>query len=65
MGYTLNEIVDIVSAASNETFDFQKSISQKVISLEAKKSEAERHLGYAKMIQLTGRFPPAQKRWEV
>lgn len=61
MGYTLNEIVDIVSAASNETFDFQKSISQKVISLEAKKSEAERHLGYAKMIQLTGRFPSRPK----
>lgn len=61
MGYTLNEIVDIFSAASSETFDFQDSISQKVISLEAKKAEAERHLGYAKMIQLTGRFPSCPK----
>lgn len=61
MGYTLNEIVDIVSAASSETFDFQDSISQKVISLEAKKAEGERHLGYAKMIQLTGRFPSRPK----
>lgn len=61
MGYTLNEIVDIVGAAGSETFDFQDSISQKVISLEAKKAEAERHLGYAKMIQLTGRFPSRPK----
>ena len=61
MGYTLNEIVDVVSAASSETFDFQESISKKVISLEAKKAEAERHLGYAKMIQLTGRFPSRPK----
>lgn len=61
MGYTLNEIADVVSAASSETFDFQESISQKVISLEAKKAEAERHLGYAKMIQLTGRFPSRPK----
>ncbi len=61
MGYTLNEIVDIVCAASSENFDFQDSISQKVISLEAKKAEVERHLGYAKMIQLTGRFPSRPK----
>ena len=61
MGYTLNEIVDVVSVASSENFDFQESISQKVISLEAKKAEAERHLGYAKMIQLTGRFPSRPK----
>lgn len=57
MGYSLNEIVDIVNAANRKDFDFQESISQKVISLEAKKAEAERLLGYAKMIQLTGRFP--------
>lgn len=56
MGYSLNEIVDFVSDVNSESFDFQESISQKVISLEAKKAEAERHLGYAKMIQLTGRF---------
>lgn len=61
MGYSLNEIVDFISASSSEDFDFQKSISQKVISLEAKKAEAERHLGYAKMIQLTGRFPSRPK----
>ena len=61
MGYTLNEIVDVVSVDSSENFDFQESISQKVISLEAKKAEAERHLGYAKMIQLTGRFPSRPK----
>lgn len=57
MGYSLNEIVDIVNAANRKDFDFQESISQKVISLEAKKAEAGRLLGYAKMIQLTGRFP--------
>lgn len=61
MGYTLNEIVDIISAANDETFNFQESINQKVISLEVKKAEVERHLGYAKMIQLTGRFPARPK----
>ena len=61
MGYSLNEIVDIINAASDETFNFQESINQKVISLEVKKAEVERHLGYAKMIQLTGRFPARPK----
>lgn len=44
MGYTLNEIVDVVGAAGSETFDFQDSISQKVISLEAKKAEELKRL---------------------
>ena len=57
MGYSLNEIVDFASTVTSKDFDFQESISQKVISLEEKKAEAERLLGYAKMIQLTGRFP--------
>lgn len=61
MGYSLSEIVDLVSAVNCEDFDFQESISQKVISLEAKRAEAERLLGYAKMIQLTGRFPSRPK----
>lgn len=61
MGYSLNEIVNIAGAVDDENFDFQESISQKVVSLEAKKAEAERHLGYAKMIQLTGRFPSRPK----
>lgn len=61
MGYSLSEIVDLVSAVNGEDFDFQESISQKVISLEAKRAEAERLLGYAKMIQLTGRFPSRPK----
>ena len=43
------------------TSTFRNLYSQKVISLEAKKAEAERHLGYAKMIQLTGRFPSRPK----
>lgn len=61
MGYSLSEIVDLVSAVNGEDFDFQESISQKVISLEANRAEAERLLGYAKMIQLTGRFPSRPK----
>lgn len=57
MGFSLNEIVDFVDAVNGEDFNFLKSISKKVTSLEAKKAELERILGYAKMIQLTGRFP--------
>ena len=58
MGYSLREIVALVK---DENFDFQESIGHKVLSLEAKKADAERLLGYAKMIQLTGRFPSRPK----
>ena len=55
MGYSIKEICDMVA---DDGFDFDTSISQKVEQLEEKKVELERHLGYAKTIQLTGRFPP-------
>ena len=54
MGYSIKEIVDMVN---DEEFDFGESIGQKVLELEAEKQKIERHLGYAKMIKLTGRFP--------
>lgn len=54
MGYTLKEIAQIIS---DETFDFDNSIALKITELEKEKSNIERHLGYAKMIKLTGRFP--------
>lgn len=54
MGYSLKEIAAMV--ADNE-FDFDTSISQKVAQLEEKMVDMERHLGYAKTIKLTGRFP--------
>lgn len=59
MGYSIKEIVEMVS---DEEFDFDTSISQKVVQLEEKKAELERHLGYAKTIKLTGRFPSRPKR---
>lgn len=59
MGYSIKEIVEMVS---DEEFDFDTSISQKVVQLEEKKVELERHLGYAKTIKLTGRFPSRPKR---
>ena len=55
MGYSIKEICDMVA---DDGFDFDTSISQKVEQLEEKKAELERHLGYAKTIKLTGRFPP-------
>lgn len=54
MGYTLKEIAQMIS---DETFDFDNSIALKITELEKEKSNIERHLGYAKMIKLTGRFP--------
>ena len=54
MGYSLKEIATMVS---DDEFDFDTSISQKVAQLEEKMVEMERHLGYAKTIKLTGRFP--------
>lgn len=54
MGYSLKEIVEMVN---NEAFDFDDSIGKKVLELEEEKRKIERHLGYAKTIKLTGRFP--------
>ena len=59
MGYSIKEISDMVS---DDEFDFDASISQKVVQLEAKIIELKRHLGYAKTIKLTGRFPSRPKK---
>ena len=59
MGYSLKEIVDI---ANDEEFNFDNSISKKVIELEEEKRNIERHLGYAKTIKFTGMFPLRPKK---
>lgn len=59
MGYSIKEIGEMFS---DKEFDFDASISKKIAELEEKKSELERHLGYAKTIKLTGRLPLRSKR---
>lgn len=59
MGYKINEIVEMVN---DEEFDFYNSICKKVEELEEKKLKIERHLGYAKTIKFTGRFPSRPKK---
>lgn len=59
MGYSIKEISDMVS---DDEFDFDASISQKVVQLEAKMTELKLHLDYAKTIKLTGRFPSRPKK---
>lgn len=54
MGYSIKEIVDILN---DENFDFDSSLSLKIDELEDEKKKLERHLGYAKTIKFTGRFP--------
>ena len=62
MGYTLREIADLKEALSNdEDWDFHDSITKKIEDLEEKKADLEQHLGYAKTIKLTGRFPSRPK----
>lgn len=66
IGYTLKEIAAITT---DENFDFQSSVTEKIKELEAKRQDAERHLGYAKMIKLTGRLPACPRelgefRWK-
>lgn len=61
MGYTLSEISKFAEWDEEVDFDFHKSITQKVNELEDKKAEIERHLGYARMIQFSGRFPSRPK----
>lgn len=58
MGYTLTEIVKM---ANDENFDFDSSIQIKVKELEEKKEKVDKHLGYAKTIKATGRFPSRPK----
>ena len=58
MGYTLTEIEKM---SQDENFDFDASLEIKVKELEAKKEKVDRHLGYAKTIKLTGRFPSRPK----
>lgn len=54
MGFTLSEIEKL---ANDENFDFKASLEEKIKELQEKKEKADRHLGYAKTIKLTGRFP--------
>lgn len=54
MGYTLKEIVEM---AHKDDFVFEQSLGLKIEELEAKKRKIEQHLGYARTIKFTGRFP--------
>ena len=54
MGYSIKEIV---AMSKDEEFDFADSIGKKIEDLEEEKEKIERHLGYAKMVKLTGRLP--------
>lgn len=59
MGFTLSEINNI---KNDENFDFEASLEKKVKELQEKKEKIEKHLGYAKTIKLTGRFPLRPKK---
>ncbi len=54
MGYTLKEIALMIQ---KEDFDFEQSLGTKIEELEVKRRKLEQHLGYAKTIKFTGRFP--------
>ena len=54
IGFTLNEIASYIS---NDCCDWDDMLAQKIEALEKSKRDAEIHLGYAKMIKFTGRFP--------
>lgn len=58
MGYSLKEIVNMVN---DPEFEIVDSIGQKIDELERQKADIERHIGYAKTIKLTGRFPTRPK----
>ena len=58
MGFTLSEIEKL---ANDENFDFEASLEKKVKELQEKKEKIDRHLGYARTIKLTGRFPSRPK----
>lgn len=58
IGYSLKEIVDMVS---DENFDYETSLEDKIKELESEKEKVEKHLGYAKNIKLSGRLPARPK----
>lgn len=58
VGYSLKEIL---SMANDENVDFESSLKNKIVELEAEKARIERYLGYAKAIKLTGRMPSKPK----
>lgn len=63
MGFTLKDIASFIAQLENDDdFVFENTLAQKIEELEKKKQKIERHLGYARTIKLTGRFParPAQ-----
>lgn len=63
IGYSIKEIVTMVN---DDNFDFDSSLSKKIEELEEEKKKVERHLGYAKTIKFTGRFPlRPQKMGEI
>ena len=62
VGYSLDEIVEMTQ---NTDFDFQASLSEKIIDLERKKSEIEQYIGFAKAIKLTGSFPYPKKMGSI
>lgn len=59
MGYSIKEIVDMIN---DENYDFDSSLSLKIDELEDEKKKIERHLGYAKTIKFTGRFPARPRK---
>lgn len=61
IGYTLQEISDMGILAENDDWDIQESLTQKIIELEKVIAEKEHHLGYAKAIKFTGKFPTLPK----
>jgi len=58
LGYSLNEIVDIVNKPGLDSWE---SIGEKIDALEKKKSDLEQLIGYAKAIKATGVIPIPKK----
>lgn len=54
VGYSLNDIVEMTQ---NVDFDFQASLSVRIIDLERKKTGIEQYIGFAKALKLTGSLP--------
>lgn len=58
IGFTVSEILKMTK---EENFDFDSSIQMKIGELEKKREKINKHLGYAKTIKTTGRFPSRPK----
>lgn len=59
IGYSLKEIANM---KEGNIHDINQSLAEKIVELEKKRDDIDKHLGYAKAIKVSGRIPTRPKK---